>query len=115
MKTISAVLSVLALVFGAAMAQTQLPVAKVSALSSGQLLLNGKLSDIAAIEAEFKSLKERKGSVWYFRENGNAEPPPSAMAVIQLVVKYGLPISMSSKPDFSDYIDGNGTSKPRKP
>jgi len=30
------------------------------------------------------------------------------MAVVKLVVKYKLPISMSSKPDFSDYVDESG-------
>jgi hypothetical protein len=115
MKTIPVAILTLALALGTAVAQVQSPIAKVSALASGQLLLNGRPSDITAIEAEFKTIKEKKGSVWYYRENGKSEPPPSAMAVIQLVVKYGLPISMSSKPDFSDYIDGNGSSKPRKP
>jgi hypothetical protein len=37
------------------------------------------------------------------------------MAVVELVVKHRLPISMSTKPDFSDYVDGDGTSRPRKP
>jgi hypothetical protein len=29
------------------------------------------------------------------------------------VKKYGLPISLSSKSDFSDYIDASGQSHPR--
>ena len=85
---------------------------KISALASGKLLLNGQDSSLPTIETE---LKNTKGVVWYFRENPQSEPPPEAMAVIELVVKYKLPISMSSKPDFSDYIDENGNSKPRKP
>jgi hypothetical protein len=31
------------------------------------------------------------------------------------VVKYKLPISMSTQPDFSDYVDGNGQSHVREP
>ena len=115
MKQIAAIISTLVLLVGVALAQVQPPIVKVSVLASGQLLLNGKPSDIAAIETEFKALKGEKGSVWYYRENPSSEPPPSAMAVIQLVVKYSLAISMSSKADFSDYIDGNGISKLRKP
>jgi hypothetical protein len=96
-------------------AQAQEPVAKVSALASGKFLLNGQPANLAVIETEFKKLKSSNGGVWYYRENPQAEPPPQAMAVIELVVKYKLPVSMSSKPDFSDYIDENGKSRPRKP
>jgi hypothetical protein len=34
---------------------------------------------------------------------------------IELVIKYRLPISMSTKADFADAIDANGRSQPRKP
>ena len=91
------------------------PVARVSALASGKILLNGKPSDFKAIEKEFERLQKLKGAVWYYRENAQAEPRPEAMAVVELVVKYKLPVSMSSKPDFSDYIDANGISRLRKP
>jgi hypothetical protein len=49
----------------------------------------------------------------YYRENARSEAGSEAMSVIDLVVKYGLPISLSSKSDFSDYIDANGQSQPR--
>jgi hypothetical protein len=86
----------------------------VSALSSGSLLLNGKQSDLKTIDAELRRLKTENGEVWYYRENPQAEPHPNAMAVIQLVMKHQLPISMSTKADFSDYVDQDGRSRPRK-
>jgi glycine cleavage system regulatory protein len=88
-------------------------VARVAVLSSGVVQLDGRPTTAAALEDELKSLRARGGVVWYYRENPTAEPSPQAMAVIQLVVKYQLPISMSSKPDFSDYIDQHGVSRPR--
>jgi hypothetical protein len=106
--------ALLCLVAIAASAQPS-PVARVSALASGKLLLNGSPAELAVIEAEFQRIKKSQGAVWYYRENPQAEPPPQAMAVIKLVVQYGLPVSMSSKSDFTDYIDGNGRSQPRKP
>jgi len=90
-------------------------VARVSALPSGELLLNGKPSDIRSIGAELGKIKERNGEVWYYRESSQVEPHPNAMAVVELVVKHRLPISMSTKPDFSDYVDRDGRSRPRKP
>ena len=95
--------------------QAQENVAKLSALSSGKLLLNGQPANLDTIESEFKNLKSNNGSVWYYRENPQDEPPPQSMAIIELVVKYKLPVRLSSKPDFSDYIDENGNSNPRKP
>ena len=89
--------------------------AKVSVLSSGKLLLNGSVSSLTALEAEFQRLKKANGSVWYYRERSAAEPPSEAMAVMELIVKYSLPVSMSSKADFSDHVDVHGKSAPRKP
>jgi hypothetical protein len=39
------------------------PHAKISALASGALLLNGKPADLAAIEAEFTRLERNDGTV----------------------------------------------------
>jgi hypothetical protein len=90
-------------------------VARISALSSGQLLLNGQPVTLQALDRALAELKAQNGVVWYYRENAQAEPPAGAMQAIQLVVKYKLPISMSTKADFSDYVDPNGVSRPRKP
>jgi len=95
---------------------TQSPsIARVSALANGKLLLNGRTVELPTMEQEFQRLKGSHGTVWYYRENPQSEPPPQAMDVIKLVIQYGLPLSMSSKPDFSDYVDANGRSQPRKP
>ena len=90
-------------------------VAKVSVLASGKLLLKWLPSDLARIEAELQRQKASGGSVWYYRENGQAEPPPEAMSVMELVTKHGLPVSMSTQADFSDYVDGDGQVHAREP
>ena len=90
------------------------PILRLSVLASGKVLLEGKASNIPEIKKALEKIKTNGGAVWYYRENGKGEPPPQAMEVIKLVVEYKLPISMSSKPDFSDYIDENGQSRPRK-
>ena len=48
-------------------------------------------------------------------ETGNAFEIGLLERQLDLSIKYRLPISMSSKPDFSDYIDGSGQSRPRRP
>ena len=94
------------------MAQTP-PIARVSALADGRLMLNEEPVNLSVLSTALKKLKEANGVVWYYRENGRGEPTPQAMSAIKLIVEHSLPVSMSSKADFSDYIDETGNSKPR--
>ena len=90
-------------------------VVQISALSNGTLLLDGKPTDLPTLEAALSRVHMVGGEVWYYRDNPAQEPPPSAMAAIQLVIKYQLPVSFSSKPDFSDTVDpSTGVSRPRQ-
>jgi hypothetical protein len=86
---------------------------KIAALADGTLWADAKEVDLASLEAHLDKLKREKGVVWYYRENPAREPHPRAMEAIKLIVKYELPVTMSTKPDFSDYVDASGTSKPR--
>jgi hypothetical protein len=86
---------------------------RVSVLANGQLRLNGAPTTLAKLDTAFVALKADGGVVWYYREGADAEPPVAAMKVIELIVKRQVPISMSSKPDFSDVIDADGISHPR--
>ncbi|MDB6029642.1 MAG: hypothetical protein JWM68_5865 [Verrucomicrobiales bacterium] len=89
-------------------------VLKVSVLQSGKLLADGTEVRLDELDGRLSKVKSQKGIVWYYRENGQGEPPTIAIEVIKLVMKHSLPISMSSKPDFSDTIDNKGNSQPRK-
>ena len=88
-------------------------VARVAVFSSGAVQLDGRPTTLPALDAELGKLKADKGVVWYHRENPASEPPPQGTAVIQLIIKHRLPVSMSTKPDFSDYVDDKGVSRPR--
>ncbi len=87
-------------------------VARISVLSSGHIFLNGKPIDLAQLEQKLQRLKTQGGSVWYYRDNPAGEPPPNAIAVLDMAMRNSLPISMSSQPDFSDHIDEHG--RPQK-
>jgi len=91
------------------------PIAKVSVLTTGKVLLNGAPTTLQALDTAFAKLGQSSGVVWYYRQAAEAEPPSQAMEVMQLVVKHHLPISMSTKPDFSDAVDANGNAVPREP
>lgn len=88
-------------------------VARIAVFSSGAVQLDGRPTTLPALDAELGKLKADKGVVWYHRENPDSEPPPQGTAVIQLIIKHQLPVSMSTKPDFSDYVDDRGVSRSR--
>jgi hypothetical protein len=90
------------------------PVLRISVLTSGKVLLNETESSLPEIKKALCNAKSEKAGVWYYRESSLGEPPQQAMEVLNLVMENDLPISMSSKPDFSDYIDEKGQSHPRK-
>jgi hypothetical protein len=88
-------------------------VAKVAVFADGRITLNGNSASIEEVRATFAELAADKGVVWYYREAADAEPHPTAMLVIQAIVEARLPVSMSTKPDFSDVVSAAGSSRAR--
>jgi hypothetical protein len=87
---------------------------QISLLSSGKILLDGKRASVSKVRKALAKARSEKDAVWYYRESSNGELPSQAIEIVKLVVENRLPISLSSKPDFSDYIDDEGHSRPRK-
>jgi hypothetical protein len=83
---------------------------KLSVLASGAVLLDGEPIEMDALDRKLSAVDKQSTGVWYYREAAGSEPPTQAMAVIQLVANHKLRISMSSRPDFSDYVDAQGVS-----
>ena len=81
---------------------------KVSVLSNGSILLDGTPVALANLKTALEQADRSTGGVLYYRENAGAEPPPESRDVMDLVIANKLPISLSSKPDFSDYVDRFG-------
>jgi hypothetical protein len=86
---------------------------RVSVFRSGEIQADGKVVDLTRLEELISDLTARNGVVWYYREAGKEDPPPEAMKVMALIVKFRRPVSLSSKPDFSDTVDERGISRPR--
>src|SRR5260370_23491348 len=81
-------------------------------LASVAILQDGQTGELEQLDAALERAKQDHGQVWYYREATGAAPP-TGLAVIQPVVQRKLPISLSTKPDFSDWVDGQGVSHPR--
>lgn len=89
------------------------PILKVSVLVSGAVHVDGESVSLERLGEKLESLKADRPVVWYYREAAGGEPPAEAMQVMKLVVDKKVPISLCSKPDFSDYVDRKGVSHPR--
>jgi hypothetical protein len=88
-------------------------VLRVSILRDGKLLLNGGESSVGELSGALQEADRETTAVWFYREDAGSEPPAEALEVLRLITGKRLPVSLSSQPDFSDYVDDRGVSRPR--
>jgi len=88
-------------------------VARIRVSGAGEIWCNDTRTTLDSLRGMLAELRAGNGSVWYHRETGIADPSPEAMAVVQLVIELRLPISLSTKPDFSDMVRSDGSVVPR--
>jgi hypothetical protein len=81
---------------------------KIAVMANGRITVNDSPATMESLRASLRQLAERKGVVWYYREAGQAPPPPQSAEVIQAVIEARLPIKLSSRPDYSDAIGMDG-------
>jgi hypothetical protein len=91
----------------------QRPVGKIAVTASGAVSFDGATVTLDGLKAKLADLKKRNGVVWYYRQAASSEPPAQAIDVIKLVIDNQLPISMSSRPDYSDVVLPDGSTRPR--
>jgi len=87
-------------------------VLKIAVLSSGAVTVDGAAVEIERLDEMLGALKASNGIVWYYREH-SPTAEATGTSVVKLVVKHKLGFSISSRPDYSDYIDAKGVSHPR--
>ena len=86
---------------------------KIAVMQNGDIYADGRAVGLDRLPELLAEAKLRSKAAWFYREDLFGEPSAVAMEVLRLVLDHGLPISLSSKPDFSDYIDPGGVSHPR--
>jgi hypothetical protein len=84
------------------------PVVKIAVFADGRLIVDGSAATVESLRASLKHTTETHGTVWYYREAGQQEPPPAAMQVMQAIVEARLPVRLSTRPDYSDAIGPDG-------
>jgi hypothetical protein len=111
-----AIMGLLAFLFGGcskhpasqSAASPDAPVLKVAVFADGRLTVDGAAATVESLRESLRTLSDKHGVVWYYREAGVQEPPPIAMDVMRAVVDARLPVRLSSRPDYSDSIGADG-------
>lgn len=89
-------------------------IVKIAVHADGRITADGRAVSVDALAPILRDLAKNKGEVWYYREAAQSEPHPNALQVLKLIVDNSLPVSLSTKPDYSDVIDDKGRSAPRR-
>lgn len=89
-------------------------VIEVSVLLSGEVFADGEKISMSQLDKRFAEISKQNGVVWFYREIGDQKPPAAATEVLELVIKHQLMINISSKPDFSNVVEADGTVSQRK-
>jgi hypothetical protein len=89
-------------------------VLKIAVTADGHVTADGRAVSIDALTPILRDLAKSQGTVWYYREAVGAEPHPNALKVLSAIVDHNLPVSLSTKPDYSDAVDDKGRSVPRQ-
>ena len=82
-------------------------VIKVYVDETGLIMANGNSISLANLDSFFSKLRANNGTVHYSRANAQGEPPAESMKVMELVVKYELPIKLFTDNTFSAIVTPN--------
>ena len=88
-------------------------IAKIKVSREGLISLNDQSVTIEELKASLLKIAQTAGSaVSYYRENSAGKHHPNAVLVMNAIVGARLPVRLSTKPDFSDWVGPDGVSHP---
>jgi len=79
---------------------------KVYVEQDGKILANEIEISLSELDSSFRKLKGN-GIVYYSRDNGQGNPPEESMNVIELIVKYSLPVKLFTDKTFTVIVNPN--------
>jgi hypothetical protein len=88
-------------------------VVRISAFQDGHLQVDGQTLSYDDVYTLLKGLDPDKSLLWYYREASSEPPHPTVQRLVKAINDLGLSISLSTQPDFSDYIGTDKKSHPR--
>jgi hypothetical protein len=77
---------------------------KVYVEQNGEVTANGTSVSLTDLDSSFSKLKTNNGMVYYSRANINNDPPPVSMKVMNLIIKYNLPVKLYTDKTFKEEV-----------
>lgn len=89
---------------------------KLSIFHSGTVILDKDTVSINELDSKLAQKKSSNCELWYYKDLSDGGPPKdSILKILDVLGRIKIPMSFSSKPDFSDEVNiYTGKSKPRK-
>lgn len=88
-------------------------VLQLAVYRSGRITADGRDVDPSYLPGVLAGLRRTNGVVWLYREGAAGERHPNAALVARAIAAAHLPLTLSSRPDFSDVLPPDGTTPPR--
>lgn len=79
---------------------------KVYVEQDGKISANENEVSLSELDSSFNKLKGN-GIVYYSRDNGQGDPPQESMKVMELIVKYNLPVKLFTDKTFTVIVNPN--------
>ncbi len=78
---------------------------KVYVNAAGIITANGQITTLPDLEKQMQALKTKNGIVFYSRDNQQADPPQQSIQVMDMVVKYSLPVQFYADSTFTKIVE----------
>jgi hypothetical protein len=82
----------------------QMRIDKVYLLQSGDIILNGKRTTVAAFKKELQALRTAGGVVWYARENSQQPPTEKQFSIFKMLPESGVSIRLYTDGTFTTIV-----------
>ena len=82
-------------------------VLKVYVDKKGQIKADKKKVSLEKLDAQMSALKQDKGVVYYSKANNGGDIAETSLAIMELVVKYGLPVRFFLDKSFKNPVNLN--------
>ncbi|MBV8818016.1 MAG: hypothetical protein JO022_06640 [Acidobacteriaceae bacterium] len=86
---------------------------KIALLASDTILLDGQAVDLEQLNGRLSKADSSQDQVLYYKQDLQRRCSAHSENILRAVIARRLPISFSTRPDFSDYVDQFGHSHPR--
>ena len=87
-------------------------IVRISVARSGEVAIDGVAAAPQDLAAALDRVKNDGGAVYYYREAPQAPPTDQQLTVFKTIIDARVPIRLSAKPDFSDFVDDSGAPHP---